>query len=530
MSVADNTHNLDMQTGPKTNRLEDWATRQANKIAIIEGQGQITYGEWNHLADKLAHSLSARGIGANDIVVARLQNRIEWALLSAALAKLDSAMLGLNWRLTASEVRYILDNSGASAFVCDDADPSHLRAAFSDLPLKLVACVSDDAGRNDLGFTPFAELLNSTSTTPLFSQRDARLIIYTSGTTGFPKGVVTAGAAAADNQELREYQESVRGEPPCAQEVVLVTMPMHHAAGPAIVRTGLARGSTMIFVRRFEPELVLQLIAQYKVTTWNGVPTMYKRLAALPASALKRYDVSSIRALSVGAAPVPYALKEWILDYFGECLREGYGSTELGMVTSLAPDMQRKKPGSSGRPFKHVHISIRDKNGAELAIGAVGEIWVKTPNAIQNYLNSDKLGRDTVDEHGYFRMGDVGRLDEEGYLYITDRTKDMIISGGVNIYPAEIEAALIQHPSIQDVAVIGIPDDEFGEQVKAFCELKPGAHLNPEDIFEFAKSKLASYKRPKSIDIVAELPRNTMGKLLKRDLRDPYWQDKERQV
>jgi long-chain acyl-CoA synthetase len=233
----------------------------------------------------------------------------------------------------------------------------------------------------------------------------------------------------------------------------------------------------------------------------------------------------------VGAAPVPYSLKTWIFETFGEnVLSEGYGATETGMLTRLPAHMQRAKPGSSGLPHKHVEIEIRDDVGKALAAGEVGEIWVKTPVTIGRYLNGKDLDTDTLDKRGFFRTGDVGKLDDEGYLFITDRAKDMIISGGVNIYPAEIEAAILLHPAVQDVAVIGIPDDEFGEQVKAFCELKPHRTTNEAELLDHCRTHLASYKRPKSIEFMSELPRNTMGKLLKRELRQPYWKNRERNV
>jgi long-chain acyl-CoA synthetase len=311
---------------------------------------------------------------------------------------------------------------------------------------------------------------------------------------------------------------------------VLVTLPMHHGAGPGAIWGATARGRPMVLLRRFDPEEALRLIQAHRVTTWTGVPTMYKRIAGLPPEVLAQYDVSSVRSLGVGAAPVPYSLKEWILGYFGEVLSEGYGATETGMLTALSPEMQRKKPGSSGLPHRHVHISIRGEDGAALPAGQEGEIWVKTPVVIRQYLNAKPLGADTLDADGYFRTGDVGRLDADGYLFITDRAKDMIVSGGVNIYPAEIEAAILTHPAVQDVAVIGVPNEEFGEEVKAFCELKRGQAALPDDILAHCKASLASYKRPRTLEIVAELPRNTMGKLLKRELRDPYWKGRERNV
>ena len=219
---------------------------------------------------------------------------------------------------------------------------------------------------------------------------------------------------------------------------------------------------------------------------------------------------------------MPYSLKEWIIGHFGEVLAEGYGTTETGMLTALSPDMQKKKPGSSGFAHTHVTISIRGGDGAELPVGREGEIWVRTPVVIHQYLNAAPLGPDTLDADGFFRTGDVGRLDGDGYLFITDRAKDMIVSGGVNIYPAEIEAALLTHPAVQDAAVIGVPNEEFGEEVKAFLELKPGRTAEADDIMAFCAGSLASYKRPKSVEIVAELPRNTMGKVLRKKLREEY--------
>lgn len=507
-----------------TGRPEDWAERQPDKIAIHDDLGSITWHELNRQADNLAAAIQEAGIGKDDVVVARMHNRIEWAVLHCALSKLSCTMLGLNWRLTPSEVDYILENSAARAFFCDDENPQPLLAVLDEREIQLKVSVNASEG-----FKTFADLLEKPGPA-LRSVRDPQLIIYTSGTTGFPKGVLVNRHSQGDNTKLREYSASVRGPAPEAPDTVLITMPMHHAAGPAIVRTGLAYGSTMIFMARFDAERVLQLIDEHKVTVWNGVPTMFKRMAELPASTIEKYDLSSIRALSVGAAPVSHELKLWIMETFGDCLKENYGSTEAGMVAGLTPEMQKLKPGSSGKPFKHVDISIRDEQGQEVPLGQIGEIWVRTPTLAHNYINAGRMGRDTLDDEGFFRMGDVGRMDQEGFLYITDRSKDMIISGGVNIYPAEIEAVLLRHPAVHDAAVIGIPNEEFGEEVKAFCELKANATVSEEELMAFVEPLLASYKRPRSIDFLKELPRNTMGKVLKRELREPYWRDHKRKV
>ncbi|MEN3351008.1 MAG: long-chain acyl-CoA synthetase [Bradyrhizobium sp.] len=511
------------------NSVEFWAAERPDDIAFIEGDRQLTWSQLNDAANRVAHGLAARGVVAGDIVVLRTQIRIEWPILGEALGKLRCSLLGLNWRLTPSETQYVLSNSGATVVVCDDDDPSALTPAFDGLPIKLAVSIGSAAP----GFVAFSDLLDAPAAPPLASTGRPPLILYTSGTTGLPKGVVSVvqpGVAmdARTCEYLSDVAQSRRGQP---GGVSLLTLPLHHGAGPAQVWGAVQHGNPTVLMRRFDPEGALRLIAQHRVTNWTGVPTMYKRLAALPKAVLDAYDVSSIRALSVGAAPVPYELKRWIIGYFGNgVLGEGYGATEVGMISFLPPEMQERKPGSSGRPHRHVEISIRDAEGRELPRNQSGEIWIRTPVTIRSYLNGKPLGADTRDADGFFRVGDVGRLDDDGYLFITDRAKDMIIAGGVNIYPAEIEAAILRHPDVQDVAVIGIPDDEFGEQVKAFCELKPGHTTDQAAILDFCRDHLASYKRPKLLSIVDELPRNTMGKLLKRELREPYWKGRERNV
>lgn len=504
--------------------LEHWARKKPDAVAIIEGERSMTWAEWNAKADRLAAALEKRGLVADDIVVVRTHIRLEWSVVASALAKLGCRMIGMNWRLTPSETRYVMNNSRATAVICDDADPAALLPAFEGQPLK--AAVSLDAAAP--GFERYEDLLAEEHGRSYESAGDPLLIIYTSGTTGLPKGVMKE--RSTDRITL-EYQLDVRGARAAGEDdVFLVTMPMHHGSGPAQMWGALRAGARVVLLRKYDPVATLDAIERHGITHWTGVPTMFKRVAALPPEEFSKRDLSSIRFLNVGAAPVSDQLKNWIIDHFGECLNEGYGSTETGMITRMPAEMQRRKPGSSGRPYKHVEIEIRDEDGRVLPTGETGEIWTKTPMVIDRYLNAPPLGPDTLDARGFFRTGDMGRLDEDGYLYISDRAKDMIIAGGVNIYPAEIEHALQSHPAVADAAVIGIPDDEMGERVMAFCELKPGRRAEPGELLEHCSATLATYKRPREIRIVDELPRNTVGKLLKRDLRAPFWKDKDRQV
>ena len=511
---------------PTPRTVEYWASEKPDALALVEGEKSLTYGDWNTQADKVAEGFARLGVEAGDVIVTRLQIRLEWAIIASAAAKLGCSILGLNWRLTPSEVNYVLTNSDARVLICDDADPVALLPAFEGAALKLK--VSLDVPADE--FVSYDDLFVEDAPAR-FSKGEAPLIIYTSGTTGLPKGVNMSPGEGADMQKIMEYFQSLAAaRPQFPGDVVLISMPMHHGAGPGLVRGTLANGNTGILQQRFDPEGTLKLMEQHKVTFWTGVPTMYKRINGLPEETLNKYDVSSLRSLGVGAAPVPASLKEWIRSFFGEVLHESYGATEVGMISNLAPEEQKLKPGSSGKPHKHVLIEIRDEDGNVLPAGQAGEIWINTPVTIRNYVNADLLASDTLDDRGYFRVGDAAMLDEDGYIFITDRVKDMIISGGVNIYPAEIEAALIQHPDIQDVAVIGVPDDEFGEKVMAFVELKPGKSLGEDAVRDFASEHLASYKRPRVIEFREELPRNTMGKLLKKDLRAPFWEGRERAV
>ena len=504
-------------TSPFYRSLEQWAALRPEEIVLIEGARSITYREWNDGANRLAAGFLKRGLKAGDIVVARTRNRIEWALIASATAKIGARLLIQNWRLTPGETRYVMENARASAFICDDADPGALGAALEGLDLKLKAAIDVSAP----GFERFDALFESHADM-LYARANPSLVVYTSGTTGSPKGV----EMPRRDPPLASEKSEPRGEAGAG----LVNMPVHHGSGANQIWSYLASGRHIVLVRKFDPEDTLRLIEKHRITHWNGVPTMYKRISGLPESVIFRYDLSSLKAISIGAAPCAWPLKEWILETFGEILSEGYGSTETGMITNMPPDMQRKKPGSSGIPYPDVEIEIRDRDGRKVQVGVEGDIWVRSSLTIENYVNSPKLEADVRCGKGFFKVGDVGRIDGDGFLFITDRAKDMIISGGVNIYPAEIETVLLSHPAVQDAAVVGAPNDEFGEEVWAFVEVKPGRSIAEKDLITHAKSELAGYKLPRRVEFVTELPRNTMGKLLKRELREKLWAGRERRI
>jgi long-chain acyl-CoA synthetase len=511
---------------PRSGSLEYWAAAKPGDMALIDESGGWTWAEWNLLADRLASGLGNLGLGRDDVVAVRTRTRKEWGLITVAAAKLDCTLLCLNWRLTPEETAYILADAGARAIICDDDQPASLASAWRSLPDLIAISVDRQAG----GFHFLPDMLTAEADAH-FSRAGAGLIIYTSGTTGFPKGVVSGRNLGSSEAVRAEYRFDImsRGSQQPG-DVSLVNVPLHHGMGSGLIHRAIECGNKMVLMRRYDAEASLALIEAHKVTYWFAVPTMLQRMAALPADTLGRYDVRSIRSIMTGTAPFPGALKHWVVDHFGSCLTEGYGSTETGMITSLAPEEQLERPESSGRPYRHVDVKIVDTAGNRLGPNQTGEILVRTPATIREYLGTGPLGPDVVDDEGFFRMGDVGHFDDDGYLFITDRVKDMIISGGVNIYPAEIEAALVRHPSVAAAAVIGVPNDEYGEEVVGFFEAQPGGSASEAELLDFCRSHLASYKRPRRLIAVSELPRNTMGKVLKHELRAPYWSGRERRV
>ena len=494
-----------------------------------EGDRVLTHGQWQERANRLATALAARGVGAGDAVAIRLHTRLEWLVVTLALGKLGAVQVGLNYRLTPPESEYILRDCKVVAVIADDADISGMRQAWQHLGLRAVISVDTPAD----GVEMLDDLIAGAEPGHWPFGAPAPLVIYSSGTTGAPKGAPLGGwNRPVDPEKLKDYIASVGFDGAAAGpgNRTLMTMPMHHGAGPSATRAALRTGGTVCFMRRFDAEGALAHIERFGITHWPTVPTMLQRVMKLPEEVRRRYDLSSLRYLSVGAAPAPPELKEQVLDFFGEVLYESYGCTEAGMIAGCTPAELRRRPGTSGRPFRQVDIRILDEAGNVLPPGRTGEIAVRTPIVISGYIGRGRLGADQLDEEGFYRTGDIGHLDADGYLFISDRRTDLIIAGGVNIYPAEIEAVLVQHPAVALAAVFGIPDPDHGEQPMAVIELQPGAAATEEEILDFCRGRLARYKWPRRVEFVDSLPVNPMGKVEKRRLRDPYWQGRERRI
>lgn len=505
--------------------LEYWAERTPDAPALAEGSRRLSYAQWNAQADALAEVLAERaGVGPDDRVALCMQNRIEWFITQAAVAKLGALLVPISFRLTASEIHYIAADSGALAFLSDSEQVDTLARVWTDTPTTdrpsqvRVAISVMRSARDDV--SSFQAVVSQSAREPRLSSRPPRSIVYTSGTTGRPRGVVHGRPKQAPPAlRERERQEHLARLPDLVRN--LLGAPLNHAAGQASARATHWLGGCVYIMPRFDPREALAIISREQITTTFMVPTMLNRIVSLPDDVLEQYSVASIKILTTGASPCPQSIKERVIAYFGpECLIESYGTTEVGIIARMRPQDHLHKPGACGRLIDGVEVEIRDGAGKVLPKGELGEIWVRTPVMIETYLN-EAPPKELV--NGFFATGDVGRFDADDFLYVVDRKKDMIIAGGVNIYPAEIEDALRRHPAVLDVAVFGVPNAEWGEEVRAAVELTDAGSVSERELLEFLEAHLASYKRPRAIDFVREIPRNPAGKILKNELRAPFW-------
>ena len=517
-------------TLPRRGSVEHWAQQTPDAPALREAARGLTYRQWNDASDRVAEALRSQGgVGAGDRVGVCTRNCIEWFIAQAAIAKLGALLVPVSYRLTPAEVHYIVADSGARAFIFDSEDVDAMARVWTNQPpgdkssqVAVVLSVECSQRPDVLWLT---EVNAQGDLVPRLARSAPRAIVYTSGTTGRPRGVVIGRNPAIKMGNARPPKSEPIGSTK-RNEIAglmrnLLGAPLTHAAGQASARATHAVGGCVYLMPRFDAEEALRIIAREKITMTFLVPTMLNRVVNLPDDVLARYDVSSIRVLTTGASPCPQSIKEKVIAYFGDhCLHENYGSTEVGLVTRMLPADHLRKPGSCGRLRHGVYVRITGADGREVAPGELGEIHVKTPFMIERYLSQ---GRPDELVDGYFATGDVGRFDADGFLYIVDRKKDMIIAGGVNIYPAEIESALREHPSVLDAAVFGVPHPAWGEEVKAVVECVCGRTVSEEELLGFVSDKLAGYKRPRSIDIVTEIPRNPAGKVLKAEMRAPYW-------
>ncbi len=454
--------------------------------AVVEAGAITTRAELNGRVNRLANGLAALGIRAGERAVWCGPNSTDVVVAMHACRKLGLIAVPMSYRFTAEECRHVVTDSGATVALVDP------ESALS------VACVRHR-------FT-FDALPVGSADEPPFVAGGGKAMLYTSGTTGQPKGAVRGPSDPALRAAmLAELDFGVN-------EVHLVTGPLYHAGPHAFAMLTHLSGGTLIVTRSFDPAEWVRLVAEHSVTSAFVAPIHLKRIVAVAAGA----DLASLGSVIVNAAPVPYALKQEVIATLGDgFLYEVYGATELGIATVLRPEDQLAKPGSCGRPYAGIGLKVVGDDGAEQPPGVAGEVYVRSAQVFEGYHRAAEFpGGD-----GWRSVGDIGWLDADGYLHICDRRTEMVITGGMNVYPAEVEAVLHAHPDVADAAVIGLPDDEWGERVHAVVTAREGRLLDPAALAAFTAGRLAGFKRPRSWDVRDELPRTESGKLLKRVLR-----------
>jgi len=495
--------------------LASHAAAQPDKLAIIDdrpGRPTVTYryGELHRRSNQLASLLRDRGVGPSTKVVWCGQNSAGLLLAVHAIRKTGAVGVPLNYRLTADEAAYVVDNCDAEVVIADAAYAELVEAIRPRTPRvgHVLVFDGDGAFERQIDDQPTADV------EPPGGQVGATMI-YTSGTTGKPKGAVRP--SVTDPQQGLGLIGLIGYQP---DDVYLTTGPLYHSGPGGFAAVAVGLGNTVVVQHKFDPEDWLRLVQTHRVTTTFTAPTPIRMICSLPDEVKARYDRTSMRRLIANAAPWTLALKKrYLADFPPDSLWEVYGSTELGVDTVLGPEDHIRKPGSCGRPAPGVEIKLFADDGTEVTEPLVkGELFVRAANVFRSYYKAEE--KYEADRRGDFHtVGDIAYFDEDGYFYIADRKKDMIISGGMNIYPAEVEAALDQSDDVYEVAVVGIPSEEWGESVHAFV-VPARADVTEASILEYARAHLAGYKVPRSLTFLPELPKTGSGKVLKRSLRE----------
>jgi long-chain acyl-CoA synthetase len=491
-------------------------------------------------AARAAGGLAALGIGEDDSVALMLRNDFATFEVNMAAGQLGAYAVPINWHFTAEEAGYILGDCAAKALVIH-ADllpqvaagvPASTKVLVVPTPVEIGDAYGVPAEKRvaPAGVEAWDAFVarSAPNTAPAKASRGS--MIYTSGTTGRPKGVKRE--PSTPEQQARGAAEIGKhwGLAADPSTVVLMNGPMYHSAPAAYGMQSARLGLGMVLQPRFEAEDMLRLIARHRITHMHIVPTMFVRLLRLPAEVKARHDLSSLRWITHGAAPCAPAVKRQMIDWWGPVINEYYGATETGIVVWHNSEEALRKPGTVGHVVEGATMRIVDEQGHDVKQGEIGEIYLRGPLYSEFTYNNDDAKRREIALGDLVTVGDVGYQDEDGYLYLCDRKRDMIISGGVNIYPAEIESVLIQMPGVHDCAVFGIPDEEFGEQICAYVEPLPGAAIDAGSVRAYLGEHLARYKMPRVVELAASLPREDSGKIFKRKLRAPYWEKAGRRI
>ena len=479
---------------------------------VIVGDRVRTRAEVLDRAARLAGAMAAAGVVAGDAVALLLRNDFPVLEANLAVRRLDAYGVPINWHWHASEIGYVLRDCAPRVLIGHADLLEAIRDAIPDrLPVVAVNTAGPDWADYEswiAAHEPYGGLGNGLGSS----------MVYTSGTTGRPKAVKRLPATGEESAQRSRVLSVIHDTGP--DNVALVTGPLYHLFSQALLMATFGAGGSVIVMERFDPEACLRLIAQHGVTHSALVPTLFVRLLRLPTEVKARYDLATLRHVVHSGAPCAAEVKRAMLAWWGPVLHETYGSTETGVVTKISPAEWLARPGSVGRPVLTGEVRVLAEGGGWAEPGIVGDVYLRIHGTPDFTFHGDAAKRASVEHGGLITCGDVGWLDDEGYLFLCDRRVDMVISGGVNIYPAEIEAALLEHPDIADCAVFGVPDPEYGETLAA--QLQSSADLSVEAVRSFLKERIASYKVPRHIAIVAALPREETGKIMKRRLREIF--------
>jgi acyl-CoA synthetase (AMP-forming)/AMP-acid ligase II len=495
------------------------------KIGARDLTRAMTFRQWNERACRLANALLGAGLRHGDRIAVLAYNCVEWLEIYVAAAKAGLVAVPINFRLLAPEIRYIVQDAGASALIVQDELVERVEAIRADLAIPAANYVHFGGRHAPAGYRSYEDLLAraaaSEPAVPVLPD-DAWALMYTSGTTGHPKGAIRTHAGAALIALVTELDFGFT-----RSDAGLLVMPMCHANSLYFFCAFAYCGaSSVVYDRRsFDPEHLLETLSAQTVTFTSLVPTHYIMMLGLPDAVKRRHDVGAVTRLLISSAPARRETKVAIMEQFANSrLYELYGSTEAGWVTLLRPEEQLTKAGSIGREFTGSgRVRLLDDDGNDVADGAVGELYSRTPYAFRGYWNLPEKTAEAF-RGAYCTVGDMARRDQDGFYYLVDRKKNMIISGGENVYPSEVEALLGVHPKVKDVAVIGVPHEKWGESVHAVVILRDGAAATESELLDWCKDRIAGYKRPRSVAFMREeeMPRTATGKILHRALRSRF--------
>jgi len=498
------------------------AQKYGDKEALVFGDERVSHVELNDRVNRLANGLLAAGMRPGDHCAVMSANSIEFVETLLALSSIGATFVCINTLLTAKEIHYIVEHSDSRGLIVEHEFADRVASVLDDLPAldaKLLFCIGGSHER----FRPFEEAWSEDASSPGVEVAETSLmrLAYTSGTTGMPK----AAMITHRSEVLMFFQFGVEFGL-SDEDRMLIAGPMH-AIGPFVFSLmALYFGQTLVLLRKFDAERVLQTITDEKITASFMVPTMYNLILAIPIEERRaRYDVSSLRILASGSAPRHTRTRELMFEYFeGTNMFDGYGSTEGGLNTALKQRDQIRKITTVGQPVIGSEVKVVDPvTCEEVAVGEIGELWVRGLSLASGYYDNPEATAENFLEDGWFRTGDLGFLDDEHFFSLVDRKNDVIISGGTNVYPTEVEQVLYEHPKVHEAVVIGVPDPKWGEAVKARVVPKEGVEVTPEELAEFCRERLAGHKRPKTIDLVDQLPKNAAGKILRREVRAEFW-------